>query len=381
MARRRQSADMNLDSLLDTLTNVVGVLVMVLMLTTLNVRQAVERIFDLDPTLRNVSAAELERTERLAEEARQERLRLTDQVAALGGAVATPASPAAPTENLGALLQQIEALKAQPFEPPPPEEPLNVSKAQADEAERRAKELAAKLVAAEEELAKLKALLDKTQVVAAPPAKIVSLPNPRDAPPEAKQYQVLVRNGRIVPFNPAPIRERCKKQVETLLRSPALKTKSGSIDCEKLVEQFNKSPRVLDPNFRIQLAVVNFQLQIVFELKPSGGETAAEATAPRSELRRGLKALQTAHGDKFYLRFLVWNDSFDAYVAARSVCDEMGVLAGWDPHSVDYVWREGLGMTVPCEGRPAPPKPAPAPAPAPAAPTEPPKPPPNDVVD
>lgn len=49
MAKRRGGdAGMNLDSLLDTLTNVVGVLVMVLMLTTLNVQSAVQRILDRD---------------------------------------------------------------------------------------------------------------------------------------------------------------------------------------------------------------------------------------------------------------------------------------------------------------------------------------------
>ncbi|QDU28594.1 hypothetical protein ETAA8_36970 [Anatilimnocola aggregata] len=352
MARRKGGeAGMNLDSLLDTLTNVVGVLVMVLMLTTLNVQSAVQRILDLDPSQLNVSAADLAKAQQQAEQLRK----LREQLASKLPTVTTTE----PSDNFGVLLAQIEALKKQKPAEIVPAEKLKETETKVDENEKKSKELATKLVATEEELARLKALLDKTEVVAAPPAKIVSLPNPRDAPAGATQYRIIVRDGQIVPFLPTEIRDRCKKQVELLLRQPAMKTKDGKIDCEKLVQTFNKNARVFDANFRVQLAVVNFNLYIVFELKPTGGESPKQATAASSNLRRGLKSLQTKHGDKFYIRFLVWNDSFDAYVAARSVCDEMGVLAGWEPYTVDYTWRESLGMTVPCEGQPPPPKPDP----------------------
>ena len=90
MARRSPSGDgMNLDSLLDTLTNVVGVLVMVLMLTTLNVKAAVERILDLDPTQLAISESDLDRTRRQAEELRQRRRTLAAKVGA-ATAIGTP---------------------------------------------------------------------------------------------------------------------------------------------------------------------------------------------------------------------------------------------------------------------------------------------------
>jgi hypothetical protein len=369
MARRGRNAEMNLDSLLDTLTNVVGVLVMVLMLTTLNVQSAVQRILDIDPSQLDISQAELAKLQQQADAQRQQREALAAKLPS--------ATTAGFSENFGSLVQQIDFLKKEQLTATAvsPEQ-LKTATTQVAENEKKAKELATKLTATEEELARLKALLDKTEVVAAPPAKIVSLPNPRDAPQGATQYRVIVRDGQIVPFNPADVRDRCKKQVELLLRQPAMKTKEGKIDCQKLVETFNRNSRVHDPNFRVQLTVVNFALQIVFELKPTGGESARQATAASSALRRGLKALQAKHGDKFYIRFLVWNDSFDDYVAARSVCDEMEVLAGWEPYTVDYTWREGLGMTVPCEGQPPPAKPNPNAPPKPVLPAVP-----NDTVD
>lgn len=345
MAKRRGGdAGMNLDSLLDTLTNVVGVLVMVLMLTTLNVQSAVQRILDRDPSQLNISAADLAKARRQADQLRQEREALAAKL--------PTASAASPTENFGQIMQQLAALKTAPVVVVPPVAKINDLDKSHAENEKKSERLAAQLVASEEELARLKALLDKTEVVAAPPAKIVNLPNPRDPPSGATAYRIIVRDGQVVPFNPAEVRDRCKKQVELLLKQPAYKTKDGKIDCAKLVETFNRNGRVTDTNFRVRLSVVNFVLYINFELKPTGGESARQVVASASALRRGLKALQAKHQNNFYIRFLVWNNSFDAYVAARGVCDEMNVLAGWEPYTVDYTYRESLGINVPCQGQP-----------------------------
>ncbi len=372
MAKRpRNNAEMNLDSLLDTLTNVVGVLVMVLMLTTLNVQQAVQRILDIDPSQLNVSPADLTKADKEAAQLRALRTELEAKV--------TQTSGPGPTENFGVLVQQISALKAQQPKQIIPEAKVDDAKTKVEAEKKKGDELSKQLVTVESELARLKALLDETEVVAAPPAKIVNLPNPRNPPTGAKEYRVIVRDGQIVPFNPTDIKSRCKKQVEALLRSPTLKKKSGEVDCEKLVAEFNKNSRVYDSNFKVQLAVVNFSVQIVFELRPTGGETPQQVVNKSSKFQRGLLALKQQHGDSFYLRFLVWDDSFDAYVAARSVCDEMDVMAGWEPYTVSYTWREGLGLTVPCEGRPPPPKPNPNPPPKPTGPPAPAAP--NDVVD
>lgn len=374
MAKRRASGggEMNLDSLLDTLTNVVGVLVMVLMLTSLNVRSAVERILDLDPTQLAISADDLKKAEKQAEDAKLLRESLAAKM--------TSVSVTKGNENFGELLQKIETLKKAADVPALTPEQLAALRTAAREREDQNTKLSQQFVSIEDELAKLKALLDTTEAVAAPAAKIVSLPFPREAPATATQYRVIVRDGKIVPFNPTAIRDRCKKQVEFMLKGPTYKEKNGEIDCEKLVEAFNKGSGVSTSDFKAILAVENFSLVIVFELRPSGGETAKQVGGSNSEFRRGVKLLQKAHGDKFYLQFLVWSDSFDAYVAARQVCDELGALAGWVPYNSNFIWKEGLGIAVNCQGKPPPPPPPTNPPPA--QPTGPPPPPlPNDVID
>ena len=40
--------------------------------------------------------------------------------------------------------------------------------------------------------------------------------------------------------------------------------------------------------------------------------------------------------------FLVWDDSFDAYMAARSVADAGGFSAGWDPYDQHKPYRHDL---------------------------------------
>lgn len=370
--RKPPEAGMNLDSLLDTLTNVVGVLVMVLMLTTLNVQSAVQRVMDLDPTQIAVSEADLQKTRKQAEDAKKAREALASQ--------ATSTATAGPNDDFGALLRKLDELKATKIESNlTPEQIAELAK-KADESAKKAQETSLRFVKLEEELQQLKSKLDTTEVVAAPPPKTVSLPNPREAPKDATQYRVIVRDGRVTPFNPNPVRDRCKKQVEFLLKSPALKNKAGEVDCDKLVEQFNRGANVADADFKTRLIVENFNLVIVFELRPTGGESAKTVAGSNSEFRRGLKALQKKHGEKFYLRFLVWSDSFDAYVEARRACDELEVAAGWEPYNEDFIWKEGLGMAVACQGKPPPPPPPKNPPPStPAGP--PPMPIPNDVVD
>lgn len=363
--KRRASGDaMNLDSLLDTLTNVVGVLVMVLMLTSLNVQKAVQRIREADPSQLGVSAAELARLEAQAEEQRLKREALEKQ--------ADLAALAAAQDKLTESLQKLAVLKQDTATPLPA---LKLDELHKDVAakSKQAEELSKKLVVAEDELAKLKRLLATTpELGPAPEAKLVSLPNPREAPPGAKQAIVICREGKVMPFDPNDLRDRAKKRAQALLRPLQLKAGPGGIDCEKFVKQFNNGPVIGDSTARTRLGVENFNVYLYYDFR-SSGETPAQVSAPNSGFRRAIRSLDPT---KYYISFLVWNDSFEAYVEARRVCDEVGILAGWQPLTDTYVYKAGLGISVPCQGRP-PPKPAPPggskPAPRPSVP--------NDVVD
>ena len=375
MAKRRASgADMNLDSLLDTLTNVVGVLVLVLLLVSLNVREAVERILEVNPDQLGISAVQLAAAQKQAADLARQRANLAQ--------LASPEQLAADEREVVELRQRVESLRRGEVPQPIPPEKLDELRKKIEAETKKSEELARQVAGTDADLQTLKGQLDQTQPVAAPPAKIVRLPNPREAPRDAKPLLVVCRDGRVAAFDPEELRESARKRAQFLLAPLQKKAgPDGEIDCQKFVEQFNKSAAVGSAGYRARLAVENFNLVLIYEPRGTAGETAKQVVNSNSELRRVLKRLDP---QGFYVRFLVWSDSFDAYVAARTVCDELKVLAGWEPYNADFQWKIGLGIAVKCAGQPKPP-PAPPPAkkePTPSGPPAPPPPPlPNDVVD
>lgn len=372
MSRRRSaSSEMNLDSLLDTLTNVVGVLVLMLLLTSLNVREAVERILDLHPEQLDVSAADLAAVQQQAADLARQREALLPQVQA--------SQRTADQQELMALFQKLDSLKSGEKPAAPPPEPLAELQQQLAQKTQKSSALSQELVKLEEELQRLKGQLDQTEVVAAPPPRIVHLPNPREPPPEAKQILAVCRDGRVALFDPDELREAAKKRVAFLQRPlQARAGPNGPLDCQKLVEQFNQAAAVSSGPYRARLVVENFNLVLIYEPRGTAGETAKQVASRTSEFRRLLKRLDP---QKFYVRFLVWSDSFNEYVAARIVCDELKLSAGWEPYDAAYQWKLGLGVTVECQGKPAPPPPQPVAPPPPGPPPPPPPPLPNDLVD
>ena len=370
MKRRASGGEMNLDSLLDTLTNVVGVLVMVLMLVSLNVQKAVERIREIDPSQLGISEAELAKLRAQAAQVTAKRSSLEEK--------ADAAALAQAKQELVAALDRMNVLRLSPATAPPPATfKIEDIRKDAEQKGKQAADLARQLTDAEKELARLKALLAETpELGPAPEAKLVSLPNPREAPAGAKQNLFICRGGKVMAFDPNDLRSRAKKRAEAMLKPLRLRAgPNGSIDCEKFITQFNNAGSISDAAAKMRLGVENFNLYIYYEYK-SSGETARQLAAQNSDFRRAIRQLDPA---KNYATFLVWNDSFETYVEARRICDEMGLLAGWTPLAEDYVYKVGLGISVPCEGRPPPPKPSTTPAPS--GPSAAPPPVPNDVVD
>jgi hypothetical protein len=123
------------------------------------------------------------------------------------------------------------------------------------------------------------------------------------------------------------------------------------------------------------MQIVNYTPYLVFEYL-GGGEDVTEIAAKSSKYQIGLRRLNS---QTQYVKFFVWSDSFDAYVQARRVCDEHGLLAGWQPYDESYQWRTSLGLPVKIQGKPKPPPRKPRPPGE--KPPPPPKPLPNDQID
>ena len=356
---------------MDTITNVVGILVLILVMVTLNIKKTVERIRQEDPSQFGVSEemlAEIQQQEQQQRETVQEL-----QVRVFGLDVQLEQDQAAVQEQQ----KQLEELRRDMPKVKPETKPLQEVQKLVEERKKKQEQLQEQLATVDADLEAVKAELGQTPETKAPAPKIVRLPNPRDAPKGAQPILFICREGRLMFFDPEELKDRVKKRVQYLMRPFVAKAGAGGeIDCEKLVESYNKDA-LSDQEFRSRLVVENFNLVLIYEYR-GAGETPDRLRNPSSRFQAVVRRMDP---QKSYARFLVWPDSFDVYVEARNVCDQRGTLAGWGPYTENYQWKVSLGIPVACQGKPKPPPKPPADKTAPGPPAPPPPPLPNDVVD
>ncbi len=185
-----------LDSLLDTMTNVVGILVMVLIAAQLGVKDAVDRIADSEL----VDPEKLEETREELQLSRDQRDAIQSQLDSM-----KPQDSIETKVQLADLRRKLQQTRSQIVSENKTANQFAVKieadKKKAAEASKKIKAIAdskkardrlqAELKGALENEAKLKALLEDTPVQEAPPAKVVTLPDPRPAPDGARQVTFL----------------------------------------------------------------------------------------------------------------------------------------------------------------------------------------------
>jgi hypothetical protein len=373
MARRRSTTSAtggNLDSMLDTLTNVVGILVIVLVAVQLSSQEAASRIAE---QLEKIDPAEVARLEQAAEEAKR---KAEEAAAALREQRQAVTNPKAELSRLEASLQieqelaRQAAARAAELQKRRESDLAAAAEAAKRAAAEEAKREAAKQ-AAEERLAKMRRELENLPVLAAPPAKEVRLPDPRPAPSGVKELRVLCREGRIWLADVAALQEKALKRADYVVRSKRLDPDNDRWipDGETFVAEFNKAP-VREGGFTMKLAVVKNSPWPRLVLERDRGETAADAIASTGDLARALRRFKP---DSHIVRFFVWPDTFEEYLAVREYTNGRGFAAGWEPVGSPDEHVIGLGKYQIGE------KPPPTPPPPPGEKPKPP--PPQNLVD
>lgn len=374
MKRRVEEEEVGLDSLLDTLTNVVGILVIMLIVTQLSVSESVKQISQteqVDPKALEKAAADLEKI-------RKERAELEEQVASFTYDPNEIRIQRAAMErrllDAKADLRVLEQQKRQREE----KERQEAAKAEAllAELEKQKKEMDEQTRKSLEELARLEALLAETPEQSPLPAKVVNLPDPRPAPKGAKAITIFCWRDRIFPTNLEELRDRARTQFDRIVRTERLdRDPEKGIDAQVLLEQFNRR-RLRDKFFDIELIAIGVNPHLKLTPKVPVGETREAIIRRNSDYQKRLRELDP---NKHYIRFLVWPDSFEVYLAARQVAEENNLLAGWQMISErsDYTyWIAGGKYRFGPPPKPDPNKPKPPPSNKPAAP-----PPPVDEID
>ena len=366
MARRKSNTSAtgaNMDSLLDALTNVVGILVIVLVAVQLSSQEAARRMEEM---IAQIDPAEQEQIKQAAKDSES---KLEEMKRALQ--TESDKEKIDPEKLLAMLQDDIAAaeLKAK----------KDLLAAEAAEKEAEEKKLAAEklrrslmaqLATLEEKekeftVAKtdLLAKLENMPTLNAPPPKEVRPPTPKDIPRNKdgnallQERKVLVSNGKVIPFvDPGKQMETAiKNRLKMIIDKNKINVGEGNYisneaQAMKLIDEFNKDPA---KNKYFDLKLVRAGRQIRVEIVPTEecGEEPEEAV-------RGIfgTVLRNMQG-KWYLRYLVEPDSFETYMAMRKVTDSSGFYAGWtiiDPDS--YLHSLSSGYNIGEKPPPRPPR-------------------------
>lgn len=188
MARRpRQEEERSMDSLMDAMTNVVGILLLILIVSSLGITAAVKKIVENMP---DVTPEMLE----TLKASREKTLRNLEELKSTQSSVIESQIKPEDAQQLALDLDKFEKENADLAEKT---SDLDELLAKAKELEPIKEEKEDRNTAAVKELNDLKAALADKPEVEAPPAREITLPDPRPADPEAYVYYVACRNKKL----------------------------------------------------------------------------------------------------------------------------------------------------------------------------------------
>ena len=314
MKRKRKEDAGSLDSLLDTITTVVGILIILLIVVQLGADSAVNRIVE-ERKKEDGEAMMEERTNRF-EKQRQD---LLDEKKKVQEKLASEnKSQAKLVQEISQLEKELAAKKKAMPPAPPKLQNLRQEKTKLDN-DKKAIELKVK---------KVKGLLSKaTKPSSESLSKEVNLPDPKPAPPKAKPFRFLCRNGKIYPLDDPRLISRVTQEIKKAGINP---NKAKEYDGKKILAHFAKA-KPGDPFF-LAKPRIDANKRIIFELqkKSAAGEDEETLVKPTSKYLAALKGISPK---THYLQFEVFEDSFAAYLSARDLASKRNFPAGWKPVS------------------------------------------------
>ncbi|MDP7307904.1 MAG: hypothetical protein QF405_09720 [Roseibacillus sp.] len=349
MARKKQNrgAMGSLDSLLDTMTNVVGVLIVVLIVTQVNVSSAAKRIRANLPEVTVPMMMEL----REKDEKVQERLaELRDP------AEVKPEEVEKAREELQVLVAERKELK---------ETEARFKKLDLEVAiiEQKIEQLKQQWEAERGQMAQIRSEIEeKEDDLKSRKPRLVRLPNPRVPEKEAREVLLIVRGGRLLHFDRAAILDviaaKIRPRKDLLSRDPKYKNRYDRKKIMPVLESLKES----NPLYRFEFKLhPNGNIQLDCYPRDGKGETVEDLAKPRAV---GIDVMNDAGEARNYLRFLVTRDSFEPYIAMRRMAEKRQIPVGWK-FSDDvvrqsfYLHERKIRATPDPDWKPAPPKPPP----------------------
>lgn len=325
MARRRRSESQNFDSLLDTMANVVGILIVMLAVTQISVGDAMRRLVEVGSE--DVTEISLEESEQ--------------ETAALVGLLGQKRSEFGEIEELlalgqseiGGLLPYSEKLagvagdgEQKGLSPSALEKLIRRRRSELARIDPELKEVRSQMATYEQERSVPD--LDRADI------KVTRLPDTRPAPDGARIVDLFVRYDRVFRPDLDSLLRLREAEMRRAVDAPVGIIPLLEADRARLASHFdaydigNESLRwrFVDLGRRGLLSRLDWRSREV-------GETAGQLARDGSTFRGELEGLDRRTS---VLRFHVWSDSFDAYLSARAIAADAGFSAGWLPYDRAY---------------------------------------------
>lgn len=325
-------------ALMDTMTNVVGVLIIVLVMIGISLARSVNKVLSELPPVTVEEHAKLKKEiddktpQRDPEKVDEESAKLEREMTKVNETLKTLDTT---TEKQQVKLIDLESLTKQ----------LDDRKKERD----KSKAAVEKMLA---EIDKLKQQLDTTPVFVPPPATVVKLPNPRPMPDKAEIHRFLIANNRILYIDEQAwldLVETELKRVEATLATSRetvkgpdgkpvmVKDKSGrsspqrkiTYDSKKLAAHFaQRRLGSRDVKIEVEPSATSPRIPVKMIPQVNAGETIEQTRTLISNFQTVMKKVKAnPHGVAW---FHVYKDSIPTYLQARDIADQLGVPVGWD---------------------------------------------------
>jgi cell division protein FtsB len=318
--KKRTIISDNQNSLLDTLTNVVGVLVIMLAIAQLSVGAAVRKIKNyiepvgiLEIATFTESKSNLQK-ELIIEQAKWESIKNNSPLYKSEIKNLRVKSSRVSTEifNLKKRYARIQSLQG------------SIEKSK--EEIKALTENNNKLNSQVSELEKILSKIPKPEENAEPYQ--LPLPSPKIRPDRTQQFDVYCYKGKIH-FIRADIND-LRNNIVKIMRSRLNYIRPDqALNCSESVEYF-KNNVIYKRNYQVKMAILNGELQAVLTPQPGSiiGESLEQILARSSDYQSRLSKLNTTFD---FLHFYVDPESYELYIQARDIARKMSINAGWTP--------------------------------------------------
>ncbi len=317
---RRRAQNQNFDSLLDTMANVVGILVVVLAFTQIHVGQAVRRIHEGESS---ASTSEDAKAGAMRESTRLER---------------AIASMPAESGKMQQVAEHLAGLHPTAKAPMTAEEVVSAMLRES----RKQTQLGRALSPLRAEEQQMQMRLSEARAEFENAVHRVRLPDPRPAPLGTQEMTFFCRYGRVKHVD---MEELDRRRVTGIEAARLAGRRSAGSLASSLVRYFYNRD-IGDESFRWRLQEqANNQIYVTLAFRNHEvGERRDTIARIESRFRRSLYA---ADPNRRYIRFHVWNDSFSVYLRARSIAEEMGYSVGFKLSDSEHEFGGYLGWGAP----------------------------------